>query len=151
PGAGGSAEPTQPSSSPAVDSGVALRARLQATLDKARKTLAIPGVSATVLFPDGTSWTGVSGLADIAANRPATPATAFAFASISKTLTSAVSLQLVDQGRLALTDSAAALVPPGLPIKLNRAITVGMLLDHTSGLPDYFLNPKIDAPLQAAP
>jgi D-alanyl-D-alanine carboxypeptidase len=26
-----------------------------------------------------------------------------------------------------------------------------MLLDHTSGLPDYFLNPKIDRPLQARP
>jgi CubicO group peptidase (beta-lactamase class C family) len=151
PQTGSSAEPTQPRQSPAIDDGASLRARLQATLDKARKTLAMPGVSATVLLPDGTSWTGVSGLADVAAKRPVTPDTAFAYASVSKTLTSAVILQLVDEGGLALTDSAASLVPAGLPIKLNRAITVGMLLDHTSGLPDYFLNRKIDAALQGAP
>jgi D-alanyl-D-alanine carboxypeptidase len=146
-----SAEPGQSQPSATASSAPSLRDRLQATLDKARKTLAIPGVSATVLLPDGTTWTGVSGLADVAAKRPVTPDTAFAFASISKTLTSAVVLQLVDEGRLALTDSAAELVPAGLPIKLNRAITVGMLLDHTSGLPDYFLNPKIDPALRAAP
>ncbi len=93
-----------------------LREKLQATLDRARAKLHIPGASVTILFPDGTSWTGVSGLADVAAKRPVTPATAFAFASISKTFTSAVILQLVDEGRLHLTDSVATLVPPGLPI-----------------------------------
>ena len=30
-------------------------------------------------------------------------------------------------------------------------MTVGMLLDHTSGLPDFFLSPRIDKPLQAEP
>jgi D-alanyl-D-alanine carboxypeptidase len=50
-----------------------------------------------------------------------------------------------------LTDSAVALLPPGLPIRLDPRITVAMLLDHTSGLADYFLNPRIDAVLQRAP
>ena len=142
-----------PSSSPpiAADPRAVLEARLQATLDRARVKLGAPGASVTILFPDGTAWSGVSGLANVAGGTPVTPDTAFAFASMSKTFTSAVVLELVDEGRLRLSDSAAGLLPPGLPITLDRRITVAMLLDHTSGLADYFLNPKIDAALQRAP
>ncbi len=107
-------------------------------------------MSVTILFPDGASWTGTSGLADIAAGTPVSPRTAFAIASMSKTFTSALILQLVDEGRLHLTDSAASLLPL-LPIAVDRRITISMLLDHTSGLADYFLNPTIDRPLQADP
>ncbi len=115
-----------------------------------RAKLALPGVSAAVVFPDGTSWTGVSGLSDVAARTRVTPRTAFAYASVSKTFTSALVLQLIDQGKLRLTDSAARFLPP-LRIKVDPRITVGMLLNHTSGLADFFLNPKIDRPLQASP
>jgi D-alanyl-D-alanine carboxypeptidase len=107
-------------------------------------------VSATVLLPDGTSWTGVSGLADVVAGTPVAPDTAFAYASVSKTFTSALILQLIDQGRLHLADAAADLLPP-LRFAIDRRITVGMLLNHTSGLADFFLNPKIDGPLRAHP
>jgi len=127
-----------------------LEARLQATLDGVRAKLAIPGASVTILFPDGSSWTGASGFADIATRTPVAPTTAFAFASMSKTFTSALVIQLVSQGRLRLTDSAASLLP-GLAKPIDRRITIAMLLDHTSGLQDYFLNPKIDKPLQAQP
>jgi D-alanyl-D-alanine carboxypeptidase len=129
----------------------AVETRLQATLDRLRAKLAIPGMSATVVFADGTSWSGASGLADVAAKTPITPSTRFAYASMSKTFTSALILELVGEGRLRLTDSAAARLPTGLPLVVDRRITVGMLLDHTSGLADYFLNPKIDAALQRAP
>ena len=146
------APPPGPGAKPPTDPGrsSSIRDRLQRELDRLRIRLAIPGVSATVILPDGTSWTGVSGLADVAARAPVTADTAFAYASISKTFTSAVILQLVDEGRLRLTDSAAGLLPP-LRIKIDRRITIGMLLDHTSGLADYFLNPKIDRPLQSRP
>ena len=77
-----------------------------------------------------------------------TPDTAFALASVSKTFTATVVLQLVGEGRLALDQAVAPLLPA---FKLDPRITVRMLLDHTSGLPDYFLNPKIDKPLQAKP
>jgi D-alanyl-D-alanine carboxypeptidase len=75
-----------------------------------------------------------------------TTGTAFAFASVSKTLTAAVVLQLVEEGRLGLDDRVAPLLPA---YELHRRITVRQLLDHTSGLPDYFLNGRIDRPLQA--
>jgi D-alanyl-D-alanine carboxypeptidase len=145
PPVGSSGGPTQ-----AELDAVALRARLQAALDRARSRLAIPGVSVTILFRDGTTWTGVSGLADIAAATPVKPTTAFAFASMSKTFTSALILQLVADGKLRLTDSAATVLP-SLKKPIDRRITIAMLLDHTSGLHDFFLNPKIDKPLQADP
>ena len=79
------------------------------------------------------------------------PDTPFAIASMSKTFTAAEILALVDEGKLAVTDSAVRFVPPGLPIRLDPRITIGMLLDHTSGLADYFLNRTIDPALQRAP
>lgn len=127
-----------------------LGVRLQAELDRVRARLAIPGASVTILFPDGTHWSGGSGLADIATKTPVGPTTAFAFASISKTFTSALILQLAGEGRLRLADPATGLLPP-LRFALDKRITVAMLLDHTSGLADYFLSPKIDRPLQTRP
>ncbi|HET7472173.1 MAG TPA: serine hydrolase domain-containing protein [Candidatus Limnocylindrales bacterium] len=137
-----------PSASPTPDRRTA--ARLQATLDIVRRQLGIPGVEATILFPDGSSWTGVSGYADVATRTHVTKDTAFAIASVSKTFTSALILGLVDEGRIRLTDPAVSLLPP-LRLKIDRRITVAMLLNHTSGLSDYFLNPKIDGPLQKRP
>lgn len=150
---------TRPSPSPAPSSGdptdaerraAQTAARLQAALDGARRQLHIPGVQATILFPDGTAWTGASGFADVAARARVTPDTAFAIASVSKTFASALILQLVDEGRLRLDQRAAPLLPP-LPLKVDPRITIAMLLDHTSGLADFFLNPKIDGPLQKRP
>jgi D-alanyl-D-alanine carboxypeptidase len=147
-GPGASPGPTpSPPPGPAV---VDIDVRLQATLERARIRLGIPGVSATVMLPDGTSWTGASGLAVVGSKTPVAPDTAFAYASVSKTFTSALILQLVNEGRLRLTDPAAGLLPP-LRLAIDRRITVGMLLNHTSGLADFFLNPKIDGPLQARP
>jgi D-alanyl-D-alanine carboxypeptidase len=124
--------------------------RLQRELERVQRQLGIPGVSATIVFPDGTRWTGASGLANVSAKAPVTADTAFALASISKTFTAALILQLVDEGKLRLGDPAVGLLPP-IRLKLDRRITVAMLLNHTSGLADFFLNPKIDAPLQKRP
>ena len=79
---------------------------------------------------------------------PISPETAFALASISKTYTAANALKLVEDGRLKLGDHAARYLPE---LKLDPRITIRMLLDHTSGLPDFFLNATIDAPLQRKP
>jgi D-alanyl-D-alanine carboxypeptidase len=100
------------------------------------------------VWDDGRQWQGVSGFADVAAGRAVTPASGFALASISKTFTAAVVLQLVQEGRLSLDDRVADRLPQ---YSLDRRITVRMLLDHTSGLPDFFLSRRIDKALQSAP
>jgi D-alanyl-D-alanine carboxypeptidase len=125
-----------------------MKASLQRQLDKLRTELGIPGISAAVLFEDGTMWTGASGLADVAAKRPVTPDTPFAVGSISKTFTAALVVALAAEGRLDLDTSAIAYVPG---IRIDPRITVRQLLDHTSGLNDFFFHPKIDAALLAEP
>ena len=122
--------------------------RLQARLDRLRARLGIPGVSATIVFRDGTSWTGVSGLADVGRKVPVADDTAFAVGSISKTYTAALILALAGDGKIGLDKPAASYLPGS---GLDRRITVRMLLDHTSGLDDFFLHGAIDTALQRAP
>jgi D-alanyl-D-alanine carboxypeptidase len=146
---GASSSPAPPPATPAASAVSPLAAaRLQQTLDKVRSQLSIPGVSVAILWDDGRNWVGASGLRDVATKDRMTPGTAFALASISKTFTAAVVLQLVQEGKLALDQPVAPLLPQ---FRLDKRITVRMLLDHTSGLPDYFLRKGIDAALQRAP
>lgn len=128
---------------PAVPS-AALQSRLDAILTRR----GIPGIAVTIRWLDGREWTGTSGLADASTGAPVTRDTAFAYGSVSKTFTAAAALLLVESGQLDL-DAAVASILPGR--ELNPAITVRMLFDHTSGLDDYFLDPRIDGALQGKP
>jgi D-alanyl-D-alanine carboxypeptidase len=121
--------------------------RLQTLLDQYRATESAPGISATVVFPDGFTWTGVSGVAEIH-GPPVTPDTAFPVASVSKTFLAALILELSREGRFGLEDQVATFLPE---LGLDPAITVRMLLDHTSGLHDFFEHRLIDAALQDEP
>jgi CubicO group peptidase (beta-lactamase class C family) len=124
----------------------ALEAVLDAHLLQWRAKTATPGVSVSISFADGTTWNGTAGVADVKAGRAVTPDTAFPVASVSKTFTSALILGLVADGKLALDRSARSYLP-SLPI--DKRITIRELLDHTSGLRDFFLDPKIDKALQS--
>ena len=93
-------------------------------------------MSVAIIWPAGASGQGPSARptrrSDVAGHDPDT---AFAFASVTKTFTAALVLQLVDEGRLRLDDKAAELLPDE---GLHPAMTVRDLLDHTSGLNDFF-------------
>jgi D-alanyl-D-alanine carboxypeptidase len=134
----------QPIRSPALRATPQLVARLDALLESLRVEHGLPGVSATIIFPDGSTWTATSGMADVKRGTPVRDDTAFALASISKTFTAAVVLDLVAEGRLSLEERVARRLP-GLGI--DARVTVRQLLDHTSGLHDFFLNPSIDPAL----
>ena len=123
-----------------------LGARLQAHLDRYREAAGMPGVSAAIEFSDGSVWLGTSGASDVGVGDPVTPDTAFSFASMTKTFVAAAVLDLVGDGLLALDDPVADLLPD---IAIDRRITVHQLLDHTSGLHDFFLGRGIDAALQS--
>ena len=121
--------------------------RLQHLLDRFVATERVPGIQATVIFPDGTVWTGVSGVA--AVGGPAVTAdTAFPIASVSKTFLAALVLELSREGKFGLEDRVAKYLPE---LRLDPAITVRMLLDHTSGLFDFFEHRLIDRALQDEP
>ena len=121
---------------------------LQARLDKIRVKSAMPGVSVAILYPDGTVWSGSSGLGNVAAKTPVTADTAFAAASVSKTFTSALVLALARDGDLDINAPVATYLPE---LHLDPRITARQLLDHTSGLRDYFFHPSIDKLLLSRP
>lgn len=148
----GSVAPT-PAPTPAGPSlaelrALALQGILQRQLDESRERLGIPGLSVSIVYRDGTTWTGVSGLADVAGSVPVETDTAFAIASVSKTYTAALILALAADGAIDLDASAKRYLPDAA---IDARITVRQLLDHTSGLDDYFLHPPIDRALQAEP
>ena len=124
----------------------ATRKALTSRLGTLRSTYGLPGVSAAILFPDGTMWRATSGFADVATRRRLTADTEFAVASISKTFLAALILRLVEEGKVGIDTSVAPYLPD---LALDPGITVRQLLDHTSGLHDYFYDPDIDADLLA--
>lgn len=68
---------------------------------------------------------------------PNTPATRFAIASGTKTLTAIAVAQLVEQGRLAFDARLADCLGAPLPT-FDPDVTLHHLLTHSAGIPDYF-------------
>lgn len=81
------------------------------------------------------TYTG--GNADHANSRPNDLDTRFATASAGKSFVAVAIMQLVEQGRLALSDSLSAHIDFDVH-ESWRAVTIAQLLNHTSGVPDYF-------------
>jgi len=103
-------------------------------------------VSAAILFADGTIWRATSGFADVGTRRRLTADTEFAVASISKTFLAALILVLAEEGKLAVDTPVVNYLPD---LAIDPTITVRQLLDHTSGLHDFFYDPVIDDALLA--
>lgn len=96
----------------------------------------MPGIFAEVR-DGGQPWRGAAGVADVSTGRPISPDMRHRFGSISKTFTAAAVLQQVDAGQIDLDAPIGHYLPEFLPGERGRAITVRMLINHTSGLADY--------------
>jgi CubicO group peptidase (beta-lactamase class C family) len=102
--------------------------------------LKIPGLSAVILEDGKVLWTQGFGFADVERRVPATPDALYHIASLTKTFTAILVLQLVEQGKLDLDAPVSGYVPE---IKDDR-IRIKHLLSHTSeGTPGdaYHYNP----------
>jgi len=108
---------------------------LQAALNGIRTSGKYPGVSAAILFPDGSLWAGVSGVAITSKGTPVTTDTLFSVGSITKTFVAALIGRLARIGTIGLDDPLARYVPD-FPNAANIAIR--QLLNHTSGIRDLF-------------
>jgi D-alanyl-D-alanine carboxypeptidase len=142
-------EPPRPNSQivpPAPSATEATRQALTAQLGALRAKYGLPGVSAAILFPDGTMWRATSGFADVKTKRRLTADTEFAVASISKTFLSALILKLAEEGKVDLEAPVVTYLPD---LAIDPTITIHQLLDHTSGLHDYFYADGIDEALLA--
>lgn len=109
------------------------RARLVETVESMMKENAIPG--AVVLMRQGDhQWLQAFGVADLKTKQPMQTDMAFRIGSNTKTMTGAIILQLVDEGKLKLDDKVSKFfqdVPQG------DEITIADLLSMRSGIPTY--------------
>ena len=78
---------------------------------------------------------GAMGFRDPGDTLPITEDTIFQLASVSKTFTGAATLLVVRQGKLSLEDRITKYFPE---LTAYEGVTVRHLLNHTSGIPDYF-------------
>jgi CubicO group peptidase (beta-lactamase class C family) len=77
------------------------------------------------------------GYADLPNKRPNQTDTKFGTASAGKAFVAVGIMKLVEEGRISLTDKIGDLL--GFDLKaISKDITVEQLLNHTSGIPDYF-------------
>ena len=106
----------------------AVRSRLDALVGSAQA----PGIHYLVVAPDQIVFEYAGGWADIAGGRPLNAETTMMAYSMSKTVTAAAVLQLVEAQTVRLDDPIDRYVesqPYGLQV------TVGQLISHTSGIP----------------
>ena len=81
------------------------------------------------------------GYADIEKGIYNTPKTLFSFYSMTKPFTAIGLMLLYDAGLVSLDAHPSVYIPEA--VGLDERITVRMLLNHTSGLPDFELNPEL--------
>ncbi|HEY6891345.1 MAG TPA: serine hydrolase domain-containing protein [Solirubrobacter sp.] len=105
-----------------------------------------PGAVLSVRHGDHTQQLA-SGLADRDAGTKMRPSHRVRIASLTKTYTATVVLQLVGEHRLALSDSVEQRLPGLVPN--GAGITVRQLLHHTSGIADFELDPAVLEPYLA--
>lgn len=118
---------------------------LQARLDALSREYEALNVNAVVLVGnrDGVQYEAAFGHANPDTREPLAVSTRFKTESVGKMFTATRVLQLVEQGRLGLDDSAAQYLPGWRIPDLDR-ITVHQLLTHTAGLASPWDHPGFD-------
>ncbi|MEV3858833.1 serine hydrolase domain-containing protein [Streptomyces sp. NPDC050095] len=130
---------------PAVASGGTggtVHAGTQAAMDAAVKA-GVPGVAAQV--KDGISvWPGTSGVGNLQTRQPRSAFDRYRIGSMTKTFVATVLLQLEAEGKIDLDDPVETWLPGVVQGNGNdgRLVSVRQLLDHTSGLFNYVMDPE---------
>ena len=121
---------------------------LQTQIPEVMKQNAIPGLVVHILSPERGDWSATFGTGEIGEAVPMTLDDVFRIGSNTKTMTSTVILQLVQEGVLALDDPISKFLPdvPG-----GENITIAQLSEMRSGLYSYSFDPGFNATLDAEP
>lgn len=97
----------------------------------------VPAVSVAVVANGTIAWAQAYGVADTDGARPATPATLFQAASISKPVSALAVLRLVEQGKFSLDDDINRYLKrwqiPANRFTETRPVTARLLLSHRAG------------------
>jgi len=108
-----------------------------------------PAISVLIGRGDRILYQRTYGKADLEAGEPASTEHQFLLASISKPFTATAVLMLVEQGLIGLDEPVSTYLPE--LARFGDAVTIRRLLQHTSGLPDYYADPLWSALLERAP
>jgi D-alanyl-D-alanine carboxypeptidase len=126
----------------------AYAAKLAQSLPVAMKENAVPGTVVLIKSPDQGNWSATFGTAEFGKQVPMSLNDLFRIGSNTKTMTSTVILQLVEEGKLKLNDPIAKFVP-GVPN--GKKITIRELAEMRSGLYSYSFDPAFNATLDKQP
>ena len=113
--------------------------KLQKVLDEGIMKYDARGVSAAIIFSDNKMWKGTSGISHDTVIVKSDML--FAIGSITKCFVAALTLKLVEEGKLSLEDPLSEWLP-NYPY-VNNEITIRQLLNHTSGIYMFWSNQKI--------
>src|SRR5262249_42097471 len=131
---------------------------IQQAIDAAVGPGRIPGIVAAAATADGGIFEGAAGQKSVAHDAPMTADAVFRIASMTKAITGAAAMQLVEQGKLALDQPAREIYAPlaetkvlagfdanGPVLRAPRAeITLRRLLTHTAGFAYEMWNENLD-------
>ena len=110
------------------------QALLDSQLEQVLAETGLPGIAVALAEQGRPPLAAAAGYADTARMVAVEPDTPFFIGSISKNVFAAILLQFVDEGRLTLDDPLSTY----LEWPRGDEITLRMLMNHTSGVPDYF-------------
>jgi methyl acetate hydrolase len=133
------------------------RGQIDGLLEQASSNGAVPGVIAFAVGPEGVLYEGAAGRLSVDGDAPVRTDTMIRIASMTKAMTSAAALQLVEQGRLDLDQTVASVIPAFGDTKVlagfdgdtpvlrapARQATIRQLMNHTTGLAYWFLSPEM--------
>ena len=131
-----------------------IRDLIQVKLDQFRVARGFPGATIGFVLADGRSGSVSTGVSDLLTKRPLVPTDLMLAGSTGKTFVAALMIQLAQEGKVNLDDRIAnwfkadswfARLPNG------NDITVRMLLNHSTGIPDHADEPRFFKALAANP
>ena len=109
--------------------------RFQLALEEVLDDSNFPGISVSVMPPNGTTWTQAQGVSDLELQTPLTPDDRFVIGSVTKLFTATTVLQLAEEGTLGLDDRMEQWLPESAArIPHGERISIRQLLGHTSGI-----------------
>ncbi|MCP4154629.1 MAG: beta-lactamase family protein [bacterium] len=113
---------------------------LQINVVELRKKTGAPGVTATIILPEGQTIALTSGLADIEEKKLMAPHHRIFLGSVGKTFVAAIVMKMVAEKKIGLHDKISRYLGKEKwfsQLPNSAELTVSMLLSHTGGLPRY--------------
>jgi len=135
--------PTELHSGIKINSGYSKASAIQSIMDRYTKK-ELPGIAIAVYTEAEGWWSGASGFSKTETKKPMTIDNLQYLQSVAKTYMAIAALKMYEEGKLDLDAPISKYLPKKYLdiLKNDDKITVRMLLNHTSGIPEYNSDPE---------